>query len=327
MSKRKLFILIFVAVLAAACAIAAYLFYEKKSDGHLTIYGNVDIRTVNLGFRVGGKLEALFVDEGDAVKPGQLLGQLDKAPFEIALAQSRAAVAAQQAQFTKLQAGFRSEEIEQARAVAQERRTALDYAEKLYKRQVELLPSRAVSANDVDNSRTARDQARAALEAAQSQLDLYESGNRYEDIDAARASLMQAQAAQAQAELNLSDTELMTPSAGTVLTRAVEPGTMLAAGSPVFSISLTRPVWVRAYVDGHNLYRAVPGTQLMIYGDYRSEPYKGSIGFVSPTAEFTPKSVQTPELRTDLVYRLRIIVENPDDRLRQGMPVTIVFPD
>lgn len=327
MDKRKRIVLAAILALAAVGGLAGYLLYEKKSNGRLTIYGNVDIRTVNLGFRVAGKLEALAVDEGDRVEAGQLLGRLDSRPYENALKQAQAAVMAQDAQYSKQSAGYRSEEVDQARATVEERRTALVYADKLYKRQVELLPSRAVSVDDVDNTRTARDRARAALEAAQAQYELVRSGNRNEDIEAARAALLQAEAARDQAALDLADTELAAPSSGTVLTRAVEPGTMLAAGSPVFSISLTRPVWVRAYVDGANLARAVPGTKLQIYADHRAEPYRGSIGFVSPTAEFTPKSVQTPELRTDLVYRLRIIVEDPDDALRQGMPVTIVFSD
>lgn len=327
MGKKKIVVIVIITLLTVAGAIAAYMFYERQAGNRLTIYGNVDIRTVSLSFRVGGKLEALYVDEGDTVTPGQLLGRLDRQPHENALMQAQAAVQAQAAQLEKMERGFRSEEIEEARASVRERGTAFAYSEKFYKRQVELLPSRAVSVDDVDNARTARDQAKAALEAAEARLDLYERGNRDEDIEAARASLAQARAQLAQAELNLADTDLTAPSAGTVLTRAVEPGTMLSSGSPVFSLSLTRPVWVRAYVDGRNLGRAVPGTILDIYTDYRAEPYRGSIGFVSPTAEFTPKSVQTPELRTDLVYRLRIIVENPDDRLRQGMPVTIVFPE
>lgn len=326
MAKRKL-IIIAAIVLALAGGFAAYQYFFVKNGAGLTIYGNVDIRTVNLGFRVGGKLEALLVDEGDRVEPGQVLGHLDSQPYENAFKQAQAVAMAQKAQFIKLEAGFRAEEIEQARALAQERRTALAYADKLYRRQVELLPSKAVSVNDVDNARTLRDQAQAAYDSAQAQLQLYETGNRVEDIAAAKAALLQAEAALAQAELNRSDTLLTAPSAGTVLTRAVEPGTMLAAGSPVLGISLSHPVWVRAYVDGANLARAVPGTRLKVYNDSRREPYTGSIGFVSPTAEFTPKSVQTPELRSSLVYRLRIIVEDPDDALRQGMPVTIVFSD
>lgn len=325
--KKRSIIIVLVALLVAAAGVTGYLIYERKESGRLTIYGNIDIRTVHLSFRVGGKLLELMVDEGAAVQPGQLLGRLDKQPYENSLKQAQASVLAQQAQLGKLEAGYRKEEIAQVRSELAERRTAFEYAEKFYQRQVNLLPSRAISTNDVDNARTARDQARAALQAAQDKLSQYETGSRVEDIDAARAALLQAQAALAQAELSLTDTNLIAPSAGTVLTRVVEPGTMLAAGSPVFTISLTRLVWVRAYVDGYNLSRAVPGRELEVYIDNRAAPYRGSIGFVSPTSEFTPKSVQTPELRTDLVYRLRILIEDADDALRQGMPVTIVFPD
>ncbi|MBU0246476.1 efflux RND transporter periplasmic adaptor subunit, partial [Escherichia coli] len=111
-------------------------------------------------------------------------------------------------------------------------------------------------------------------------------------------------------------------------TRAVEPGTVLNEGGTVFTVSLTRPVWVRAYVDERNLDQAQPGRKVLLYTDGRPDkPYHGQIGFVSPTAEFTPKTVETPDLRTDLVYRLRIVVTDADDALRQGMPVTVQFGD
>ena len=143
-----------------------------------------------------------------------------------------------------------------------------------------------------------------------------------------RAALEQAQAALAQAKLDLHDTVLTAPSDGTLMTRAVEPGTMLNAGGTVLTLSLTHPVWVRAYVDEKNLGQAQPGREVLLYTDSRPDkPYHGKIGFVSPSAEFTPKTVETPDLRTDLVYRLRIVVTDADDALRQGMPVTVQFGD
>jgi HlyD family secretion protein len=191
-----------------------------------------------------------------------------------------------------------------------------------------LAATSAVSKNDLDAAADARDRAAVALQSSRDKLAQYEAGTRRQDIDSQAARLMQARAALAQAELDLADTMLKCPSDGVVLTRAVEPGTMLQAGGTVFTISLTRPVWVRAYVGGANLARAIPGARLEIFTDARpGRPYSGSIGFVSPTAEFTPKTVQTPELRTDLVYRLRVIVNDPDEALRQGMPVTLCFPE
>lgn len=324
---HKTAVLLAVLVLAVACWYG-WSRYRQRDAGPLVIYGNVDIRTVNLSFRVGGRLEALHVDEGDAVESGRVLALLDPAPYENALAGARAAVLARQAALALLEEGFRTEETAQVRAEREERRVALDYAETALARVQQLVKSHAVSQDAVDAARNARDQARAAFQAAQDKLALYESGSRRQDIDMARAQLLQAQAACAQAELDAADTVLKSPSDGTILTRAVEAGSMLNPGATVFTLSLTRPVWVRAYVDGHSLHRAVPGASVRISTDARPDrPYTGSIGFVSPTAEFTPKSVQTPELRTDLVYRLRIIVNDPDDALRQGMPVTVHFSE
>ncbi|MBW7983703.1 secretion protein HlyD [Enterobacillus tribolii] len=314
-------------LLVAGLGGGAY-YYQTQQEQTLKLYGNVDIRTVNLGFRVGGRLASLNVDEGDAIKPGMLLGKLDDAPYLNALNEANANVLAAKAQLDLLEAGYRDEEIAQARAAVDQMQAAYSYSESFLKRQQGLWANRAVSANDLENARTARNQAQANLQAAKDKLAQYRNGNRPQEIEQAKASLAQAQAAAAQAALNLKDAELYAPSAGTILTRAVEPGTMLSAGGTVFSVSLTRPVWIRAYVSETELNRTVPGTQVEVYTDGRPDkPYHGKIGFVSPTAEFTPKSVETPELRTDLVYRLRIIVTDPDDSLRQGMPVTLRFSD
>lgn len=324
--KKKIVLIVLAALLVGAAAWRVGLVGPGRT-GVLTIYGNVDIRTVNLSLRVGGRLSALHVDEGDSVTAGQILGDLDREPYTIAVQQAEADAAAQTAQLSLLEAGYREEEIAQVRAELQDRQVSFDYAEKFLQRQQRLWSTRAVSADDLDNARTSRNQAAAALQAAKDKLDQYETGYRSQDIETGRAKLAQAVAALSKAQLDLADTQLISPANGTVLTRAVEPGTMLTAGSTVLTLSLTRPVWVRAYVDEVNLAQATPGRDVDVYIDAKPDaPYTGRIGFVSPTAEFTPKSVQTPELRTDLVYRLRIIITNPDDALRQGMPVTVVFP-
>ena len=325
---KKPVVVILAALALVAIVTGGWLWYQGQQDKGLTLYGNVDIRTVNMSFRVGGRLASLTVDEGDAITAGQTLGQLDKAPFENALLQAKAGVSVAQAQYDLMQAGYREEEVAQAAAAVKQAQAAYDYAQKFYQRQQGLWGSRTISANDLENARSSRDQAQATLKSAQDKLSQYRTGNRPQDIAQAKASLEQAQAQLAQAELDLRDTTLTAPANGTLMTRAVEPGSMLNAGSTVLTLSLTRPLWVRAYIDEPNLGQMQPGRELLLYTDGRPDkPYHGKVGFVSPTAEFTPKTVETPDLRTDLVYRLRIIVTDADDALRQGMPVTVTLND
>lgn len=324
MNTKK--ISIFIILMIIIGIIAGIYYYEKNKETELILYGNVDIRTVNLSFRVAGKLESLNVDEGAFVEQGELLGQLDDAPYINALNKAYGERDSAIAALALMETGYRTEEIAQAQSDVILKQAAWQYANNFYKRQQDLANRKVISANELDSAKNNRNQAAAALKAAQDKLDQYQNGYRKEDIDAAKGQVMQAKAAVAQAELNLKDTKLVSPSKGTVLTRAVEPGTNLSAASPVFTVSLTNPVWVRAYISEPHLGEAIPNREIYLYTDSRKDkPYHGTIGFVSPTAEFTPKSVETPELRTDLVYRLRIVVTDADDAFRQGMPVTLKF--
>ena len=190
--KKPVAIILVVVVLLAA-GVGGWLWYQSHQDKGLTLYGNVDIRTVNMSFRVGGRLAALSVDEGDAIKTGQTLGMLDKAPYENALLQAKAGVSVAQAQYDLMLAGYRDEEIAQAAAAVKQAQAAYDYAQNFYARQQGLWKSRTISANDLENARSSRDQAQATLKSAQDKLSQYHTGNRPQDIAQATASLEQAQ--------------------------------------------------------------------------------------------------------------------------------------
>lgn len=328
MSNKNRSVVVFIILILIGAAIGGYYYYQSQQDKILILYGNVDVRTVNLGFRVSGKLKSLSVDEGAKIIAGEQLGLLDDAPYINALNKAKGVRDSAKAQLALKESGYRTQEVAQVEAEVAQKQAAWQYADNFYKRQQGLAASRVISANDLDNAKNNRNQAFAALQAAQDKLNQYQSGFRQEEIAAARGEWLQAEAAVAQAELDLQDTVLTAPSSGTILTRAIEPGTIIGTGNTVFSVTLTNPVWVRAYVSEPHLGDAIPGREVLLYTDSRpNQPYHGTIGFVSPTAEFTPKSVQTPDLRTDLVYRLRIVVNDADDALRQGMPVTIQFTD
>jgi HlyD family secretion protein len=207
-----------------------------------------------------------------------------------------------------------------------EAQAAFANAERDFERQSGLLESGASSERARDAARARRDEAAARLASAEEALGLAEEGFRTEDIAAAKADLAAAEATRAQAETALGDTTLTAPADGVLIARIEEPGGMLGQGAPVFSLSLRNPIYVRAYAAEPDLGRVAPGTAVTVETDSGGR-YTGQIGFVSPRAEFTPKSVQTPELRTDLVYRVRIVVDDADEGLRQGMPVTIRVAD
>lgn len=323
MKKR---VLLIAAVAAVAAAVWLWPLKTHRDTQPLTLYGNVDSRLVDVAFRVEGRLAEMRVEEGEAVRQGQVVARIDADYLRDQVALARARVAAQQAAVDKLTAGSRTAEIAQARALVAERKAAVANAQTTFARQLDLARHDVASKQKRDDAEAALKKAEAQLEQAGKALELSVAGPREEDIRAALAVLDGEQAALALAERRLADAELTAPASGTIQTRVREPGAILAAGATVYTIALTSPVWVRAYVAEPDLGRVVPGAKVSILTDSRPEqPYEGRVGFVSAVAEFTPKTVETPELRTSLVYRFRVVVENPDQGLRQGMPVTLTL--
>jgi HlyD family secretion protein len=329
MSTRKKAIIVigltFVALVVIGVTIGPRYFEEQQASS-LTLYGNVDIREVELAFRVPGRLQTMRYDEGDTVAAGDLLAEIDADPYREALEVANARVAQANANLAKLEAGTRPQEVARARAAVTQAEVAFDNAKRDFERQSGLLETGASSEKARDAARARRDEAAAALDSAKEALGLAEEGFRVEDIAAAEADVAAATAQQAIATTQLDDTKLVAPSAGTLISRLREPGSMLGTGAPVYSLSLRDPIYVRAYVDEPHLGRLAPGARVTITTDSADKTYQGQIGFISPRAEFTPRSVETTELRTDLVYRLRIVVSDGDEGLRQGMPVTVHVP-
>lgn len=326
MGRRVIGILLIVAVVCAG-AFWSWKHKQVTADTHvLALYGNVDIRRVQLGFRVPGRLSEMRFKEGDRVAQGQVLAVLDKTPLDQELTRVSAQRDQAAVQLARLEKGLRVQEIDQARAQVREREAAYRGIDLEYERRQALVATGAVTEQSFDDITARRDQAQAQLDGARAALSLAEEGSRREDVLAAQASLAEAQAAAALAQTRVSDTELTAPNAGILLTRVEEPGAVVGAGQTVAVLSLTDPVWIRTYLAEPDLGRVWPGMKAEVVTDTRpDQPYHGHVGHISPEAEFTPKQVETPQLRTDLVFRVRVIVDNPDEGLRQGMPVTVIL--
>ena len=300
---------------------------QDTEETHLELMGNIDVRQVNLAFKVEGRIETLAVDEGDAAKAGDVIATLDKRYFNDDLRVLRAKRDNLAASVAKLEHGSRPQEIAQAQAQSADKEAALIKAREDYHRARSLVDKGGVSRQEFDRYQSTLESAEAQYKAALESQRLVEIGPRQEDIDVARAFLAEQDATIAQSERRLADADLVAPNDGVILTRARERGAIVQPGETVFTLTLTSPVWVRTYVNERDLGLIHPDMPATVVTDSApARPYAGKIGFISPTAEFTPKSVETRELRTDLVYRLRVVVDNPDRGLRQGMPVTVRLP-
>ena len=318
--------LVLIAVLAA---LGTYLWRQRGANdpnGAFSLSGNVDVHQVELAFRVSGRISAVKVQEGDKVSAGQVLAQLDPVPFQTDVNSARADVAQAQAQLDKTRRGFRAEEVEQARANVAQRAADLENARVTLERQQQLVASGLVTHQQIDDAQARVHMTEASLAAARSQLTLELHGSRVEDIEAQEALLASAQARLEKAQTALADATLLAPSNGIVSVRARELGAIVQAGQTVYTLTLNDPVWIRAYVSQPRLGRIKPGMPVKITIDSMpGRQYDGTVGFISPEAEFTPKTVQTEQVRDDLVYRIRVIASDPDNVFRQGMPVTVLI--
>jgi HlyD family secretion protein len=316
---------------AALLAVAAGAAWWWKSSHvepqkELVLRGNMDIRQVELAFNASGRVEQVLVREGDRVTKGQLLAHLDTEGLKLQLARAEGLARAQQAQVVKLKAGSRPEEIRQAAALRDEAQVAVHDAQLVYQRQQDLVARHFVSQQQADTAKNSLDAARQRLKAAEEAYRLAVLGPRKEDIAAAEASLAAQEASVAELKYDISQGDLRAPSDGVIENRVLEPGDMASPQKTVLTLALTDPVWARVYMPETALGRVPIGAEATITTDsHPDRPYRGWVGYVSPAAEFTPKNVETEELRTSLVYQTRVFACDAGDQLRQGMPVTVTI--
>jgi HlyD family secretion protein len=325
--RRTLVIIVLLAVVAGASGWRWWVTRQDAALGELVIYGNVDLRQVELAFNNSERIAAVLVQEGDRIKRGQVVARLDTSRLEPMVAQAEAQTEAQRQVVARLKNGSRPEEIAQARANVESAKADLANAEQHYDRLKKLAPHSAVSQDELLAAKAVLDVAQAKLAVSQRVLDLAVIGPRQEDILQAEAQLKANEAQLTFLRQQLADAQLMAPSDAVVRSRLMEPGEMATPQKPVYSLAIVDPKWVRAYVDEQNLGKLHPGMTATVGVDsFKNENFAGWVGFISPVAEFTPKQVQTPELRTSLVYEVRVFVKDPGDNLRLGMPATVTLP-
>lgn len=276
--NRAPWILLAVIAVGAAAALAWWFLSRPAPQTELVLYGNVDLRQVDLAFNNNERIADVLVEEGDRVKRGQTLARVDTSRLNPQLAQAIANV-----------------EVDKVNVANAKRQ--YDRLSSLWN----VSGGRAISKQDFDNGKATMDAAAAK-----------------EDADEAQAALLRQE---------LKDAQLMAPANATVRSRILEPGEMAAPSKAVFTLAITDPKWVRVYVAEPDLPKVHPGMRARVNVDaFPDRAFPGWVGFVSSVAEFTPKNIETEDLRTSLVYEVRVFVNDPSDALRLGMPATVHIP-
>lgn len=272
--KKKIIAVLLVLIIAGGIF---FFTKEKKNPNELTLYGNIEIRQVDMSFQVSGQIKQMFKEEGDKVEKGELIAVLDAKDYSANLLKAQA-------------------DVERTLALKND-------AESKYNRQAPLTQDNTISKQEYDTLLNTKDKSKA-------------------DYNMALAS-------QEYAQNQLDYTQIYAPDEGIITVRVQEPGATVNKGQIVYTIAKTKPVWIRAYVNETDLGNVTYGQKAKIYTDTidpntgEKRSYDGYVGYISPVAEFTPKTVQSTDLRTDLVYRIRVYIDEVDDFLRQGMPTTI----
>jgi HlyD family secretion protein len=330
MHQRLRLLLIVAGLVAAGLGLWWWLAGRGGTRHELELFGNIDLRQIELPFNDSERVAEVLVQEGDHVKRGQLLARLDTSRLEPQVARAAADLAAQQQVVERLHRGNRPEEIEQMSANAAASRADAVNARAQYERLRALSDStagRALSREDLDAAKDAAEAAEARLTASEKIYALERAGPRREDIAQGEAQLRSLQAGLALLQQQLRDAELRAPVDAVVRSRVVEPGEMSSPQKTAFTLAIVDPKWVRAYVAETDLGSVHEGLRGSISVDaFPGRAFEGWIGFISPTAEFTPKSVETRELRSSLVYEVRVFVQDPADELRLGSPATVHLP-
>ncbi len=291
-------------------------FNQNKPDGS----GTIECTQVQVAPQVAGRIWSLLPQEGMTLKKGDLVAQLDPTDYQLKRDEARAALAQAQAQLELMLAGSRDEDVQRAREQVREAKAAASAAEADRRRIEQVFARKSATQKQMDDAKAQADRTAAALAGTEQNLAKLLTGNRKEEIRVAQGGVDLAKAKLAQMEKAIADCTVVSPMAGVVTTRSRENGEMVAVGTTLITLSRLDEVWLSIYVPEDRLGRVKLGQAAQVRIDGDRKLYSGTVTFVSPEAEFTPRNAQTPDERSKLVYRAKITLQNPEGIFKPGMP-------
>jgi len=320
-------IIVIIAVIALA-AVAALVISRRSSTvkGEIKVSGTVEATTVELSFKVGGRISRRLVDEGMQVTAGQTVALLEDDELKQERSARSADEMAVRAALADLEAGSRREEIAQGQAALIRMKADADKLARDAQRAESLFTREVIPRTEMDAARAGRDASAAAVREAEQRLKLLKAGPRPDAVRQARARLDASSAGLSLAETRLGQATLTAPMTGLVLAKHAEPGEMLAPGAPVVTIARMDEVWLRGYIPEAAVGRVTIGQRARVTADaWPGRDLEGRVSFISSEAEFTPKNVQTEKERVKLVYRIKVTLPNPKGELKPGMPADAII--
>lgn len=331
--KKKIiigFLLLFVLV-------ALVVYFGQWTSRNQAIYysGTVEATQHNLSFQVAGKVLRVLVDEGNAVKAGDLLAEIDSQELQARHDQakanydrSQARLDALSAQLKEIKTGNRRQDVEQAHQAFLSARAVMEEARKNMEKYRRLFRNGIVSEKEWDTVKLRYDVTLRDYERSAEVYDLAKEGSRVETIDAAqaevqgaKAQLASTEAAWQQAKIHLSYGQLKAPVAGIITSRNVETGEVVTPAQDVMTLADLSNVDLKIFVDETEIGKVKPGQAVEVRIDtFPDQAFKGTVSYISPEAEFTPKMIQTRKERVKLVYLVKVSIDNPRLELKSGMP-------
>ncbi|MCE5286102.1 MAG: efflux RND transporter periplasmic adaptor subunit [Pelosinus sp.] len=323
MNKAKL--VIFVVVLTVAVAAAGYKLYNRQQTG-ITATGTIEVTRADISAKVGGYITNLAIKEGDSVKIGQVMLSVARPDLKAQLLRDEVALTKAEVQLRDLEKGSRSQEINQASAAVASAKAVFQKAQSDLTRYQALYEQGAISAQQMAAAESAYGVADSSLSAANAQLALLVEGNRPDIIEAQRLEAQRSKAIVEASRTQVADTVIVSPLNGLVLTKNFEEGEYVNPGSPIATIGNMNDCWVKIYVASTELGKISVGQQTSVMVDsFPGKVFVGTIKEISQNAEFTPRQSITKQERANLVFAVKVQIDNEDGALKPGMPADVVI--
>lgn len=322
--KKKVFISIFLIILFC---VAGYKLYKQQEDA-LVYTGTVEVTKVDITTKTNGYIDFLQAKEGDTIAKGALVARIDQADSSVQLERDTLALEKAKVQLMDLEKGARIEEINAATASTAAMDSVYQKALADYQRYQELYNSDVVAKQSLDNAKSAYEVAYQNLQATKENEKLVLAGNRSDVILAQKIEVERLTAVLKASKLNYQDHNVYSPINGVVLTKNFEAGEYVGVGNSLFTLGDLSDCWVKIYIPSTEIGKVKLKEEVKVFVDaYPERIFVGRVKEISEKAEFTPRQSITKNERTNMVFAVKIAVENTEGILKPGMPMDVRFND